>query len=67
MPKLSDVIELAVFGLYVTHELKDGSIVHKAKATYNFGAVRFDEPVEIDIDTKEGVEIAVIGVEVAPQ
>lgn len=67
MVKLSDVIELAVFGLMVTHELKDGGVVHKAAATYNFPPGTIDEPIEIDIEPAKGVAIIIVGAEVAPK
>ncbi len=71
MPKLSDVIELAAFSLMVTHELKDGTIVHKAVATYQFPSGTIDEPIEIDIEPAPAgltyLEIVIVGAEIAPK
>ena len=67
MPKLSDVIELAAFDLNVTHELVLGKIVHKATATYHFPAGTIDGPIEIDFAPTPGVEIVIVGAEVAPK
>ncbi len=67
MVKLSDVIELATFGLTVTHELEAGKIVHKATATYQFPAGTIDGPIEVDIEPTSGVTIVIVGAEVAPK
>ncbi len=67
MPKLSDVIELAVFGLNVTHELEDGKIAHKATATYHFPVGVVGGPIEIDFAPTPGVTIVIVGAEVAPK
>ncbi len=67
MPKLSDVIELAAFGLNVTHHLKDGKIVHAGQATYHFPSGTIEGPVEIDIEPALGVTIIVTGAEVSPK
>lgn len=67
MPKLSDVIELAAFGLNVTHHLEDGKIVHKAIATYQFPTGTITEQIEVDIDPTPGVTICIVGAEVAPK
>ncbi len=67
MPKLSDVIELAAFGLNVTHHLEDGKIVHKGRAEYHFPLGTITEQIEVDIEAPPGVEIIIVGAEVAPE
>ena len=67
MPKLSDVIELAIFSLNVSHELEDGKIVHKATATYHFPVGVTGGPIEVDFEPVPGVTIIITGAEVAPK
>ncbi len=67
MVKLSDVIELASFSLVVTHELELGAIVHKARAVYQFPAGTIDGPIEVDWEPAAGVEIVIVGADVAPK